>query len=307
MGTMDTALHFPGVQSVRSLCCLAEPQAPHWLPDAQRECCSCGVAFDMFNRRHHCRCCGGIFCAACSSNRCSLPGWGIEPEVRTCDACCKFEVQQLPMLLAGDVWFKPGAWTGLANLRFVWLDADQSALLWAPWDDEMATADRQQPRRLEVSQAESIETTSAQLLIRSLGSKLVLEPDGVHGGERMLQAWAAALTALLAIRQERHRNERLYGGIPANAVASPRTIAISAPRLQHVLRLRQSQLTSLREDELATGLEAAASLDPRVLAREQAEREQREQKRKDLASLQARMRAKYSRAPGSSSQPTHGK
>jgi len=126
------------------------------------------------------------------------------------------------MLLAGDVWFKPGAWTGLANLRFVWLDADQSALLWAPWDDETAIADRQQPRRLELSQVESVETTAAQtLLIRSHDGRLVLEPDGVHGGERMLQAWAAALTALVAIRRERHRNERLYGGIPANAKRNP--------------------------------------------------------------------------------------
>jgi hypothetical protein len=210
------------------------------------------------------------------------------------------------MLLAGDVWFKPGAWTGLANLRFVWLDADQSALLWAPWDDETATADRQQPRRLELSQVDAIETMAAQtLLIRCHGSRLVLEPDGVHGGERMLQAWAAALTALLAIRQERHRNERLYGGIPADAEASPRTIAISAPRLQHILRLRQAQLTSAREDELATGLEAA--VDPRVLVKEQAEREQREQKRKDFAELQARMRVKYSHAPGRSAHPAHGK
>lgn len=296
------------MDSMGSLCCLAEPQAPHWMPDSQRESCSCGIAFDLFNRRHHCRCCGGIYCGVCSSNKCSLPGWGIESEVRTCDACHTFELQQLPMLLAGDVWFKPGAWTGLANLRFVWLDADQSALLWAPWDDETAIADRQQPRRLELSQVESVETTAAQtLLIRSHDGRLVLEPDGVHGGERMLQAWAAALTALVAIRRERHRNERLYGGIPANAEASPRTIAISSPRLQHLLRLRQSQLTSAREDELATGLEAATSLDPRILAKELAEREQREQKRKDFAELQARMRAKYSHGLGRSAQPMHGK
>ena len=39
-----------------------------WLPDKfANACLSCRVPFTFFNRRHHCRCCGYIFCGTCSS------------------------------------------------------------------------------------------------------------------------------------------------------------------------------------------------------------------------------------------------
>ena len=99
---------------------------PHWMPDgALAQCTDCGDAFGALNRRHHCRCCGGIFCSACSADFARVPGFGIEAPARVCERCHRFETDQLPLLLAGDVFIKPGAWTGARKLRYVWLSADQ--------------------------------------------------------------------------------------------------------------------------------------------------------------------------------------
>ncbi len=37
--------------------------------------------------QHHCRNCGQIFCAKCSSKNSIIPKFGIEREVRVCDSC----------------------------------------------------------------------------------------------------------------------------------------------------------------------------------------------------------------------------
>ncbi|PWN29553.1 hypothetical protein BDZ90DRAFT_230421 [Jaminaea rosea] len=61
-----------------------------WMPDASaKECSSCGSAFTIARRRHHCRCCGQIFCAKCASNL--LPGakLGLRDVVRVCNFCTK--------------------------------------------------------------------------------------------------------------------------------------------------------------------------------------------------------------------------
>ena len=123
------------------LCCSIVPPA-HWVPDVHCWTCStCAEAFGALTRRHHCRCCGDIFCDACSTNRVSLPGWGIHKAVRVCDDCRHFEVVQLPMLLAGDVWVKPGEWTNMRHKRFLRLSADQAQLLWAPWRSDEGSDD----------------------------------------------------------------------------------------------------------------------------------------------------------------------
>lgn len=59
-----------------------------WIPDASvRDCSSCGSPFTVARRRHHCRCCGQIFCAKCASNL--LPGskFGLTGVVRVCVLC----------------------------------------------------------------------------------------------------------------------------------------------------------------------------------------------------------------------------
>lgn len=77
-----------------------------WEEDSKvKNCPTCNVKFTFFNRRHHCRKCGHIFCNKCSNNFCTfIPGsYVIEPEddggkilvrngiqfykFRTCDQC----------------------------------------------------------------------------------------------------------------------------------------------------------------------------------------------------------------------------
>lgn len=41
----------------------------------------------LFPLQHHCRACGQVFCGHCSSKSSTLPKFGIEKEVRVCEAC----------------------------------------------------------------------------------------------------------------------------------------------------------------------------------------------------------------------------
>lgn len=59
--------------------------APDW---AEGDVCNrCRVGFSLTNRRHHCRNCGQVFCGKCSSKTSTIPKYGIEKDVRVCDAC----------------------------------------------------------------------------------------------------------------------------------------------------------------------------------------------------------------------------
>uniref|UniRef100_T1IQW8 Hepatocyte growth factor-regulated tyrosine kinase substrate n=1 Tax=Strigamia maritima TaxID=126957 RepID=T1IQW8_STRMM len=60
-------------------------RAPEW---ADAECCHrCRVQFSVVQRKHHCRNCGQVFCSKCSAKTSTIPKFGIEKEVRVCDAC----------------------------------------------------------------------------------------------------------------------------------------------------------------------------------------------------------------------------
>ncbi|KAL6942547.1 hypothetical protein ACO0QE_003726 [Hanseniaspora vineae] len=50
-------------------------------------CMICSTNFSMFNRKHHCRSCGGTFCQKHSSNFIPLLDLGILEAVRVCDNC----------------------------------------------------------------------------------------------------------------------------------------------------------------------------------------------------------------------------
>ncbi|RUS79812.1 hypothetical protein EGW08_012411, partial [Elysia chlorotica] len=60
-------------------------KAPSW-KDAET-CTRCRVQFTAFQRKHHCRNCGEIFCKACSSKTSTIPKLGFERQVRVCDSC----------------------------------------------------------------------------------------------------------------------------------------------------------------------------------------------------------------------------
>eukprot|EP00118_Oscarella_pearsei_P024904 m.307078 g.307078 ORF g.307078 m.307078 type:complete len:531 (+) comp41872_c0_seq1:126-1718(+) len=65
-------------------------EPPVWIVDRACSCCnSCGVAFSLIKRRHHCRNCGKIFCGQCSGSVISLPHFGYERPVRVCNRCKK--------------------------------------------------------------------------------------------------------------------------------------------------------------------------------------------------------------------------
>ncbi|KAF2304224.1 hypothetical protein GH714_028660 [Hevea brasiliensis] len=67
-----------------------------WMPDQScRVCYECDSQFTVFNRRHHCRLCGRVFCAKCTAS--SIPAPSDDPRtgsedwerVRVCNYCFK--------------------------------------------------------------------------------------------------------------------------------------------------------------------------------------------------------------------------
>ncbi|CAH2310836.1 zinc finger FYVE domain-containing 9 [Pelobates cultripes] len=61
--------------------------APVWVPDSQApNCMKCESRFTFTKRRHHCRACGKVFCAACCSLKCKLL-YMDKKEARVCVTC----------------------------------------------------------------------------------------------------------------------------------------------------------------------------------------------------------------------------
>jgi len=61
-----------------------------WQPDESApSCTACGSQFTFFNRRHHCRVCGKVFCGKCSAKeiQVSLKTGKKKATVRACEAC----------------------------------------------------------------------------------------------------------------------------------------------------------------------------------------------------------------------------
>ena len=67
-----------------------------WMPDHScRVCYDCDSQFTLFNRRHHCRLCGRIFCSKCTTNSVPAPfssqrnSWDEWEKIRVCNFCYK--------------------------------------------------------------------------------------------------------------------------------------------------------------------------------------------------------------------------
>ncbi|KAI4540700.1 hypothetical protein MG293_009741 [Ovis ammon polii] len=76
----------------------ATPPARHqWVPDESESVCMvcCRERFTMFNRRHHCRCCGRLVCSSCSTKKMVVEGCRENP-TRVCDQCYSYFNQDVP-------------------------------------------------------------------------------------------------------------------------------------------------------------------------------------------------------------------
>ncbi|GAB2872992.1 hypothetical protein GCM10027093_05650 [Paraburkholderia jirisanensis] len=89
---LDTGVT-PAIQHRRTL--KRPGRRPEWLDDNQINVCArCNTRFTLFTRRHHCRECGDVFCAACSSHTQTVALPAIRPgsaeetgPLRVCDWC----------------------------------------------------------------------------------------------------------------------------------------------------------------------------------------------------------------------------
>jgi len=60
----------------------------HWVKDENASACvDCGVKFTIYERRHHCRNCGQLYCSSCSKWSHEIPKFKISKPVRVCKAC----------------------------------------------------------------------------------------------------------------------------------------------------------------------------------------------------------------------------
>jgi len=61
---------------------------PAWKSDDSTDCCeNCGMLFNLFVRRHHCRYCGKIFCNVCTATKRRLVVFGYVTACRVCMKC----------------------------------------------------------------------------------------------------------------------------------------------------------------------------------------------------------------------------
>ncbi|XP_027075181.1 protein FREE1-like [Coffea arabica] len=75
---------------------LGHEEKDHWVPDeAVNKCTACSSIFNAFNRKHHCRNCGDIFCDKCTQGRIALTADENAQPVRVCDRCLAEVTQRL--------------------------------------------------------------------------------------------------------------------------------------------------------------------------------------------------------------------
>jgi len=61
---------------------------PDWVPDEKApNCYACDNSFSLFNRKHHCRHCGLVFCNDCTTHRIVIERFNMATEQRVCAEC----------------------------------------------------------------------------------------------------------------------------------------------------------------------------------------------------------------------------
>jgi hypothetical protein len=124
----------------------AAAAAPAWVADEDaNSCAGCRqpIVGSLFSSgKHHCRRCGLIFCASCTSHRRALPDMGLVEPQRVCDACFDFQDKKAAVLLddrrpglqlleAGQVFMKHAfGKVGNPHPRFVQLTPDHQRITW---------------------------------------------------------------------------------------------------------------------------------------------------------------------------------
>ena len=59
-----------------------------WIADSEAvSCMICDSQFSFLTRKHHCRCCGGVFCNECCKSKISLVFLESTEPVRVCNLC----------------------------------------------------------------------------------------------------------------------------------------------------------------------------------------------------------------------------
>ncbi|KAF8401165.1 hypothetical protein HHK36_014469 [Tetracentron sinense] len=86
-----------------------------WMPDEScRVCYECDSQFTIFNRRHHCRRCGRVFCAKCTANSIPAPSDELKTgreeweRIRVCNYCFKQWEQGISTVSSGIQVSSPG-------------------------------------------------------------------------------------------------------------------------------------------------------------------------------------------------------
>ncbi|KAL0585963.1 hypothetical protein ABG067_004286 [Albugo candida] len=102
--------------TLASSSCSRYEKPPPWTKDDSSICCTtCMDQFDLFTRKHHCRCCGLIFCHKCAGQYERIIKYGMDQPVRVCTTCWMqaktenvYYERYLPILENGTLFVKYG-------------------------------------------------------------------------------------------------------------------------------------------------------------------------------------------------------
>lgn len=227
---------------------MAEAKEAWWQRDEDVSSCgACGAAFSLTRRKHHCRSCGRIFCAPCSSRTRAVPHRGHSSAVRVCDECdalentrVAFAARYRDFLVRGAVLVKHNAGVGGTSRRHVRLSERGDAILYGPEGGKKA------PKSLPVAELQAVsvgmDTPAFQRSGRPGTEGLCFSVitkdrslDLEASNERERGEWVDAVRALIALPRE-------------GMDEAERRAKAAAGEKERVRRKHQSELSERRAD-----------------------------------------------------------